>query len=127
MRRVPVAQVRLGGGEEIGCDLVVGADGRHSAVARAVGASSYDVRPVATCAYYGYWDGVALDGAELYPRPGRMLIAGSTNHGQTMVIVYWPLAEFSAVRTAIEDHFLAALDQAPGLAERVRAGRRTEP
>ena len=55
-----------------------------------------------------------------------MLIAGPTNDGQTAVIVYWPVAAFHEIRTDIERHFLAALDLVPDLAERVRAGQRTE-
>jgi flavin-dependent dehydrogenase len=106
--------------------IVVGADGLHSSVARAVQAPEYDVRPVFTCAYYSYWSGVPLPGAVLYPRPDRMVLAGPTNDGQTLAIVYWPIAAFHEVRTDIEGHFLAALDLVPDLAERVRAGTRAE-
>ena len=53
-----------------------------------------------------------------------MIIAGPTNDGLTFVIVYWPIAEFHEVRADVEGSFLAALDLAPGLAERVRAGQR---
>jgi 2-polyprenyl-6-methoxyphenol hydroxylase-like FAD-dependent oxidoreductase len=106
--------------------IVIGADGLHSRVARRVGAVTYDVQPVFTCAYYAYWTDVLVQGAELYARPGRMILAGPTNDGRTMVIVYWPVAAFHEVRTDIERHFLAALDLAPGLAERVRNGTRVE-
>jgi 2-polyprenyl-6-methoxyphenol hydroxylase-like FAD-dependent oxidoreductase len=106
--------------------IVIGADGLHSRVARHVGAATYDVQPVFTCAYYAYWTGVPVEGAELYARDGRMVLAGPTNDGQTMVIVYWPVAEFHEVRSDIERHFQAALDLAPGLAERVRGGTRVE-
>jgi flavin-dependent dehydrogenase len=40
--------------------LVVGADGRHSAVAKAVGAGAYHVKPALSTAYYTYWSGVEL-------------------------------------------------------------------
>jgi flavin-dependent dehydrogenase len=106
--------------------IVVGADGLHSLVARAVAAPAYDVRPALTCAYYAYWDGFPVDGAELYVRPDRMLLAGPTNDGQTLVIVYRPVADFRAVRTDVERHFLAALDLVPSLAARARAGTRAE-
>ena len=43
-----------------------------------------------------------------------------------MIIVYWPVKAFPEVRTDIEGNFLAALDLAPGLAERVRNGTRAE-
>ena len=54
------------------------------------------------------------------------MIAGATNDGRTMIIVYWPVKAFPEVRTDIEGNFLAALDLAPGLAERVRNGTRAE-
>src|SRR5579884_154352 len=72
--------------------IVVGADGLHSLVARSAQAATYNARPTFTCAYYTYWSGVAVEGAELYARPNRMIIAGPTNDGQTIVIVYWPVA-----------------------------------
>jgi flavin-dependent dehydrogenase len=44
-----------------------------------------------------------------------------------MVTVVWPKEEFSRVRSNIEGEFMRSLDEhAPGLAERVRAGRREE-
>jgi 2-polyprenyl-6-methoxyphenol hydroxylase-like FAD-dependent oxidoreductase len=106
--------------------IVIGADGLHSRVARRVGAATYNVQPAFTCAYYAYWTDVPVQGAELYARPGRMILAGPTNDGRTMVIVYWPVAAFHEVRTDIERQFLAALDLAPNLAERVRGGTRAE-
>ena len=106
--------------------IVIGADGLHSRVARSVHAPTYDVRPTYTCAYYTYWSDFPVAGAELYPRTDRMLIASSTNDEQTLVIIYWPVADFHAIRADIEGNFLKALDLAPALAERARAGRRSE-
>jgi flavin-dependent dehydrogenase len=106
--------------------IVIGADGLHSRVARSVQAPTYDVRPTFTCAYYTYWSDFPVEGAELYPRTDRMLIASSTNDEQTLVIIYWPVADFHAVRADIEGNFLKALDLAPRLAERARTGRRSE-
>lgn len=107
--------------------IVIGADGMRSFVARSVQAPTYETRPTLTCAYYSYWSDLPLAGAELYPRPGQMIILGLTNDGQTSVTVFWPNAAFSKVRTDIEGHFMQALEGIPGLAERVRRGRRTEP
>jgi 2-polyprenyl-6-methoxyphenol hydroxylase-like FAD-dependent oxidoreductase len=107
--------------------IVIGADGLRSFVARTVQAATYNVRPTLTCAYYSYWSGVPIQGAELYPRPDRMIIAAPTNDGQTITIVYWPNAAFHEVRSDIEGNFSKALDLASGLAERVRSGKRTEP
>jgi 2-polyprenyl-6-methoxyphenol hydroxylase-like FAD-dependent oxidoreductase len=106
--------------------IVIGADGLRSFVARAVQAPEYNTQPAVTCAYYSYWDGMPLTQAELYPRPNRMIVAGPTNNDQTLVIVYWPIADFPTIRTDIELHFMRAVDEIPALAKRVRAGRRTE-
>jgi len=106
--------------------IVVGADGLHSRVARIVGAPAHAARPALTCAYYAYWDDLPVQGVEIYVRPDRAIAAGATNDGRTSVIVYWPIAAFHEVRTDVEAQFLAALDLVPGLAERARAGRRSE-
>jgi len=51
--------------------LVVGADGKHSLVARAVGAASYHQKPVLSFACYSYWSGLPVTGGELYQRPDQ--------------------------------------------------------
>lgn len=107
--------------------IVIGADGLQSLVARTVQAATYNVRPALTCAYYCYWSEVPIQNAELYPRPDRAIIAAPTNDGQAFVIVYWPNAAFHEVRSDIEGNFSKALDLAPGLADRVRSGKRSEP
>jgi flavin-dependent dehydrogenase len=107
-------------------NIVIGADGRNSTVARAAGARLYDVRPTLTCAYYAYWTGVEIDGVELYPRPGRMIGASPTHDGRVMTIVLFPQAEFPAVRADIEGSFHDAVALAPSLAARLRHGARAE-
>ncbi|HVG30176.1 MAG TPA: NAD(P)/FAD-dependent oxidoreductase [Pyrinomonadaceae bacterium] len=107
--------------------VVVGADGPRSIVASSVQAPVYLDRGMLTCNYYSYWSGVTLDGVELYPREGRMIVADKTNDGLVMVTVVWPKEEFNRVRSNIEFEFMRSLDEhAPALAERVRAGRREE-
>lgn len=106
--------------------IVIGADGLHSLVARAVGAAVSNDRPSLACAYYSYWSGVPISGAEIYPRPDRAIITAPTNDGQAVVIAYWPAAVFHEVRADIEGNVMRALDLVPDLAERVRGGTRTE-
>jgi 2-polyprenyl-6-methoxyphenol hydroxylase-like FAD-dependent oxidoreductase len=107
--------------------VVIGADGRNSTVAREAGAEIVEDRGTFTCAYYSYWTDVPIDGVELYPRPGRMIVTSPTHDGRNVVIVLWPQAEFEAVRADIEGAFTDAVALAPGLAERLRGGTRTEP
>jgi 2-polyprenyl-6-methoxyphenol hydroxylase-like FAD-dependent oxidoreductase len=106
--------------------IVIGADGMRSFVARQVQAATYNERPTYTCIFYSYWDDVPLAGAELYPRPGRMIIMVPTNDSQTLVAVFWPNAAFEEVRRDVERCFHTALDQVPEVGERVRAGKRSE-
>ena len=106
--------------------IVIGADGRNSLTARSVEAPTYNAHPSLTCAYYSYWSGVELEGAELYTRPGQAIIAAPTNDGLVFVIVYWPRSEFQRVRAEIEDSFMSALELAPALAERIQSGSRSE-
>jgi 2-polyprenyl-6-methoxyphenol hydroxylase-like FAD-dependent oxidoreductase len=106
--------------------IAIGADGVNSLVARSVEAPAYNARPTLTCAYYTYWDGVEMEGVELYPRPGRMIVTSPTNDGQVVTIVFWPAGQFRRVRSDIERSFLDALELAPGLAERVRRGTRSD-
>jgi flavin-dependent dehydrogenase len=106
--------------------IVIGADGMRSLVARSVQAPVYNAKPTLACTFYTYWSDLPVEGVELYARPERMIIAGPTNDGQTIVIIYWPNAQFQEVRADIEGSFLRALELAPGLAARARGGRRSE-
>lgn len=106
--------------------ITIGADGLHSLVARTVQAPKYNAKPTLTCTYYTYWDGVPIDGAELYPRDNRVVIAFPTNDGLVLTYMSWPASEFQTFRANIEGNFLQTLDLAPGLAERIRQGKRAE-
>ncbi len=107
--------------------IVVGADGHHSFVARAVDAPTYNERPALTCGYYSYWSGAGTEGLEIriLDRP-VLLLAFQTNDGLSCVAAQWPISEFHAIRADIEGNFLKTLDLAPELAARVRAGTREE-
>jgi 2-polyprenyl-6-methoxyphenol hydroxylase-like FAD-dependent oxidoreductase len=120
-----VVGIRAQGAEER-ARVVVGADGRNSLVARAVQAPEYHARPGRTCAYYSYWTGAQSEGAELYPRPRRMIISGPTNDGLQIVVAFWPREEFRAVRADVEKSFLDAVGLASPLAERLSAGEHAD-
>jgi flavin-dependent dehydrogenase len=106
--------------------IVVGADGIHSLVARQVDAPTYNAKPTFTCAYYSYWSGVPVEGVEFYPRAHRGFGALPTHDGLTCIIVGWPHDEFHAYRVDVEGNYLKTLELAPAFAERVRQGRREE-
>jgi flavin-dependent dehydrogenase len=106
--------------------LVVGADGRNSALARAVDAEAYEAVPTLSCWYFSYWSGVERRGLELYVQDERAIFAFPTNDELMGVFVAWPIGELSRVRADIEAAFMAVVDRVPELAERLRAGRREE-
>ncbi|HEY7202039.1 MAG TPA: FAD-dependent monooxygenase, partial [Candidatus Dormibacteraeota bacterium] len=106
--------------------LVVGADGKHSLVARTVGAAASHERPPQTMACYTYWEGVPATRGLMVGRERRMVGAWPTNDGLLMTYVALPIADADAFRGDLEANLLAALDQAGDLGERVRAGRRAE-
>lgn len=106
--------------------IVVGADGRHSVVAEAVGAEEYNVRPVVTCCYYGYWRGLPPYRVTIRLRPRRALVSFPTNDNLTLSLVAFPIDEFEAVKSDIDRHFMAAVDLVPELAELLRTGERVE-
>lgn len=106
--------------------LIIGADGRHSLVARLTGAASYRARPSRSMGCYTYWSGVpAQPGGQLYGRPGLAAGAWPTNDGLLMTYLAWPAARFGEFRRDVEGNFLRSLDQV-GLGERIRAGQRAE-
>jgi 2-polyprenyl-6-methoxyphenol hydroxylase-like FAD-dependent oxidoreductase len=105
--------------------VVVGADGRHSRVARAVGPEQYHEKPPLLCGYYSYWSGLPMGGRfETWVRPDRAFAAWPTHDDLTLVIGGWPYAELEANRDDIEGNFLAMLELAPAFAERLRAATR---
>jgi 2-polyprenyl-6-methoxyphenol hydroxylase-like FAD-dependent oxidoreductase len=98
--------------------LIIGADGKHSLVATAVGARTYRARPPRSMAFYTYWSDVpARDGSpagtgELYGRPGYVAVAAAwpTNDGLLMTYLAWPAARYDEFRRDVEGNFLRTLD-----------------
>jgi 2-polyprenyl-6-methoxyphenol hydroxylase-like FAD-dependent oxidoreductase len=108
--------------------IIIGADGIHSLVARTVHAPEYNVRPAPACAYYTYWSGVSRGELEWYPREDHGRLVGMfPTHNNTMVIfVIARNQDFREFRSDIEGFYLGTCDLIPGLAERIRTGKREE-
>jgi flavin-dependent dehydrogenase len=104
--------------------IVIGADGRNSMVARAAQAPAYETVPTLLCWYFSYWSDAPSDDLEFYVRERRIIIAHPTTDQLLAVFVAWPIAEFHQVRADVEASHSRALDVAPELAERVRNGKR---
>ena len=104
--------------------VVIGADGRNSRVARAVGSPQYDEKPMLQWSYYTYWSGLPMDGMEVVIRPDRGWGAFPTNDGLTLLVIGWPYAESTAYKTDVEANYLKTLDLVPEFAARVRGAKR---
>jgi 2-polyprenyl-6-methoxyphenol hydroxylase-like FAD-dependent oxidoreductase len=105
--------------------VVIGADGRSSLVARAVGAATYHERPPLQAAYYAYWSGLPMDGRfETYLGDRTGFAALPTHDGLTCVIGGWSYDQFEARKRDLEGNYLALLDAAPPFAARIRPPRR---
>ncbi len=108
--------------------LVIGADGRHSTIARVVDAPRYNERPKLLCGYYSYWSGLPMNGRfETYIRDRRGFAAAPTNDDLTMVVGGWPFAEREANKGDLEGGYLRIFEQAPEFQERLRSARRETP
>ncbi len=98
-------------------DIVIGADGMHSMVARFVDAAQYDAHPAMTCVYYGYWSGVPAPFTDIRIHARHSTLTFPTNDGLTTAVVSTAISEFPRIRLDHEAAYLAALP------EQVRGGR----
>jgi 2-polyprenyl-6-methoxyphenol hydroxylase-like FAD-dependent oxidoreductase len=102
----------------------IGADGRHSLVAKTVGPEQYHEKPPVQVSYYTYFSNLPCDGFETYLRPQRGWAAMPTHDALTLVVVGWPIAEFEQNRKDIERNYFKAFELVPAFAERMRAATR---
>jgi 2-polyprenyl-6-methoxyphenol hydroxylase-like FAD-dependent oxidoreductase len=107
-------------------NVVIGADGKHSLLAKAVKPETYDERPSQLAMYYAYWSDLPVTGFETTIRAEnrRGWAALPTHEGLTCMPFGWPVEEFKANRGDIEGNFLRAVELAPEFAERVHAAKR---
>jgi len=106
--------------------LIIGADGKRSFVAKAVGARAYLTKPATSVGCYTYWSGVPATVGNLYQRPGRAVAVFPTNDDLTMVYVGARPSELAAFRADPTGRYLQSLDQCADLGDRVRQGHRAE-
>ena len=104
--------------------IVIGADGRSSATARAVGADYVEFTPALGGGYYSYWSGVECDAAELFLYDGQFSVAFPTNDGLTTIAMAVRPENYSEERSDADGHVMRLLDRLGDFGERVRAGER---
>ncbi len=106
--------------------IVIGADGLHSLVAKAVNAPTYNTNPILTCGYYSYFADIPLAGMAVAFLNDRFLIAFPTNDGLVCAAVQAPIGEFPAFRGDLEGTFYRSFARAPWISDVVTSGRRAE-
>lgn len=96
--RVTGVYLKDGTGREIavGCDIVIGADGRQSMVARQTGARAYNQGRGASGYVYGYYDGLPDDGTHWYFEKNAAAGVIPTNGDRHCVFVGVPRNRFAA-------------------------------
>jgi menaquinone-9 beta-reductase len=126
--RVVGARVRADGHErDLRARLVVGADGRHSLVARAVGARAEREAPAQRTLYYRYvrgWRGPRgepPDAPEFSLLDDELAYVFPSDNGLTCVAVSAPRSSFPALRAAPEAELTRRLCAHAVFADRLRA------
>lgn len=109
--------------------ITVGADGRHSLVARQVDAAVTRRGASAAAALYGYWTDVDAAGYEWGFRPGTSTGLIPTNDGRVCVFASTDPERFAdELRHDLGSGLLRLLaETTPAIAERVAAGQQVEP
>jgi 2-polyprenyl-6-methoxyphenol hydroxylase-like FAD-dependent oxidoreductase len=106
--------------------LVVGADGRHSRIARAVRAKPYVFEQPVTFAYYTYWRGTRVDQLHAWLQSGRFFGMFPVGDDRALAFVQAPRAEFDAFRADPVNRYRAELAGCPALAELIGDGAPVE-
>ena len=106
--------------------IVVGADGRHSVVARETAAPIVRDDGPTSAGYYTYFRGLPADGVETFLHDDLFCVVIPTNDGLTLVAVGWHVDRFKDVRRDVEGQFFGALDRLGDIGPRARAAERAE-
>ncbi|MFB6130762.1 MAG: NAD(P)/FAD-dependent oxidoreductase [Salinigranum sp.] len=107
--------------------VVVGADGRYSRVADEVDAETIVEKPVITCVYYSYWDGVELDRQEIHAVRDLGVAVFPTDGGLVNVSMARPRDRFEEVRGDVAGSFERDLARLPDVAALLEGGERVAP
>lgn len=99
--------------------IVVGADGRNSLMAQAVGAETYGQRPAIACCYFAYWRGSGLTTPAWWLAERASVGAIPTDDALTCVVVRLPVSEWAAFKREPEGTYLKQVERFPAVADRL--------
>jgi flavin-dependent dehydrogenase len=128
-RAIGISAVEGGKRREITADIVVGADGLHSTIARQVRAPLMVEGRHATAVLYGYWEGLSGDEYRWCFKRGVSMGSIPTDGGATCVFVSVPAARFhDETRGNAALAYTRLIRQiSPRFAERLHDSVRVEP
>jgi len=106
--------------------IVIGADGLHSLVAKAVHAPQYHTKAALTCSYLTYFSELPTEKISIYVRDTNFIAVFPTNDNKTCIGIQFPRDELRSFRANIAGNFLRVIELVPELAERVRNATRVE-
>ncbi len=115
------------GEQSVRARIVVGADGRQSAIARAVGAAVEEGHPPIRALYYRYVrgfgapEGAEPDGAEFSFLGDELAYVFPSDDGVTCIALSVNLSDFARARGAVADYFHSRVQAHRGLAGRFMA------
>ena len=118
---------RNGGSVEERAKIVIGADGIHSFVAKAVGAEEYDAIPPLVTFFYSYYSGFDAEDIEQYiGEPHQGAACFPTHDGLTLIAGAWPSKRFKEIRSDIQGNIDKLHESYPSVKERIKSARREE-
>jgi flavin-dependent dehydrogenase len=106
--------------------VVIGADGMHSIVARAVDAPEYNTRPSMSFGYYNYWSNVESPAAEIHFTDMGGVICFPTNDEMACIAVGGPTELFEEFRKDIDGNYAQIIGYVPELQARMKNAKAEE-
>jgi menaquinone-9 beta-reductase len=128
-RVVGISAVQGGIRRDVSADIVIGADGLYSTIARRVRAPRIAEGRHAAGVLYSYWDGLPANDYRWWFKSGVSMGSIPTNDGATCVFVSVPMAQFGKEvggnATRAYTHLIRQVSSAFG--ERLQGSTRLEP
>jgi flavin-dependent dehydrogenase len=128
-RVIAISAIEHGASRRIEADIVIGADGLYSTVARRVGAPRIVEGRHSTGVLYSYWQRLPADGYRWWFRPGVSMGTIPTNNGATCLFVSVASSSFrTVVRGGVVDAYRRLIrNVSPEFAERIDGASCVEP